>query len=157
MSVNPGVVETQSSRAWMDVRKGWAWQGAKVPVDISLGSGELVMVVGSTQLDKREREALVRLSGDAVLSTLIASREQPEIRVGLADAAFRYPSVFGLGRTTIVVRQDGRPDFALSFVDPAQTGNPLTSPRRFTFRLLRAGPAARRVRDSWKEAVEACR
>lgn len=157
--MSPQIVadETVPGRAWMDVRKGRVWTGVRVPVELSLDDHALVLRVATVRLGKKERSALVRLCGDHVLSALIARREEPEIPVPLAGTSFRYPSFPGLGRTSIAIEMEGRPPLALSFVDPGETGEPLTDPRRFTLRLLRAGPAARRVRDSWREAIEACR
>lgn len=158
MSADVVASGTGSARAWLDVRKGRVWTGVKVPVELSLREGALLLTVSTIRLGKKERGALVRLCGDDVLGTLIAKREKPELVVPLDGTRFRYPSFPGLGRTSIVVEMDGRPPVALSFVDPDGTGNPLTTnPYKFTVSVFTAGPAARRVRDSWREAIEACR
>lgn len=146
--------EPASASAWMDVRKGRVWTGARVPVELVLRGDALVLTVATTRLDKRQRSALVRLCGDEVLSTLIARREAPAIAVGLAHARFRYPSFPGLGRTAMTVEQEGRPAVALSFIDPGVTGSAMTNPFGFTGRVFRAGPAARQARDEWKTRIE---
>lgn len=151
----PSTAEALAARAWMDVRKGRIWQGARVPVELALREGALIMRVTTMRIEKRERSALVRLCGDEVLSTLIAKRDEPEVALPLARTRFAYPSMFGAGRTQIRVHAPGRPLAVLTFTDPSELGSPMANPLRFTFRLLREGPRARARRDTWRDAIEA--
>jgi hypothetical protein len=135
--------------AWLDVRKGRRWVGAKVPGLVTVADGELRFTITERRLGKRERQAIGRLADEHALAQVLA-RDPYVLRIPLSDDVLSFPSVPGLGRSTIRVRMPGHPDLAICFL---HLGDPLSNPFTLLWRAVSAGPGARRRRDALRDEI----
>lgn len=138
-------------RAWLDVKKGRRFTGARVPGEVDVVDGELRFTIVERRHGRKERQAVGRLSDEKALARMLGP-EPLVIRIALDRVSLRYPAVPMLGRSVIVVSWEDNPDLVITFL---HLGDPLrTTPYQLLWRALVRGPAARRRRDALRAEIE---
>ena len=146
-----GAGEPAGRRAWLDVRKGRVWPGARVPGEASVVDGALLFTITERRHERKERLAISRLGPDRLAAAL--GRDALVLRFPLAEADLHFPTVPMLGRSGFRVRMDGLPDVGISFLELGDPGR--TTPYRLLWRGLSRGREARRKRDALRAEIEA--
>lgn len=136
--------------AWLDVRKGRVWTGARVPGRVRVEGRDLVFAITEHRHEKKERLAISRIGDERALGRVL-SRQPLVLRFPLDEVRLSFPRIPLLGRTLVGIRQEGRPAALITFLDPGSTADPWS----LTARVLRRGTPARRERDALRAEIEA--
>jgi hypothetical protein len=142
--------EQRSRTAWLDVRRGRIWTGARVPGEVTVGEGELRFTITERRHERKERLAISRWGGERALAQLLA-RDPLVISFPLGEVSLRFPKIPLLGRTLIRVRREGDPDMIITFLEAGASG---ASPYALMLGVLSRGSGARRERDAVRREIE---
>ena len=144
-------------RALLDFRRGFAWQGARVPVELELADDALRLTVADVN-GAKQRRAVERLVGEEKRGGL-GPHDPVRAEIPLRETHFEFPRV--LGRGGFKFRLPERGEFAVVFSDwsgvEGVAGRSEGKVLYETAKVIRKGPEARRAREAWKAAIESRR
>lgn len=139
----------------VSVKKGPIWPGGLIEVRLQLEGERLRIEAHPQELGFAKRGAVKRLLGEAAVDELKAGRPAV-LEFGVGEAKLSFSNAPGR-RASILVELEGRPQFAINFLDfsavEEATGRPVKTLKRTGEALARSG-SARQAREAWREALE---
>jgi hypothetical protein len=142
--------------ATLSVKKGATWPGGLLKIAVRLESQRVRVEIPPQRLGSSERGTVKRLLGDGAVERLKAGNPAV-LEFAVADASFSFSNAMGR-RSSIIVDLEGKPQFAINFIDMTGVEDTVGRPLKTLKRLgeaIASSRGARDAREAWRQALEA--